>query len=449
VPQGNFPNVNGTLLKETLVGTFVISRRFVNAVCARLKSADSEPSDLNCELDSHADTVCAGRGFVQFEQPDRFVDVHPYSEEYDPIKNIPITTAATVWTSEKGDSFLLLFPEALFFGDRLKQSLICPNQLRANGLIVHDVPRQFDRNSTHSIRIPDAKNLIIPLELNGIMSCFPTRTPSADELENLPRVMMTSAAAWKPHSNSFADAEESFREIAMVSIRTGDPNAMAASAAPRMIAAAMKYRTAFCNTELEINRSEDDLYDRLVSAVQVASDDVDGNGLSGHVDKDVYPYSDEIRKISALKTTESRSTITPELLAKRWCIGLPKASQTLKVTTQAGVRNVLVPSERKVRKKAPWLKFPNVKGRWYLDQMFSKVPSIHGDKGATVYTNGQGYDVIYPWKSKGHHPDTLMSLIHDVGIPQTLISDGAKELIHGRAKEVCNEERSRRGLDGS
>ena len=63
--------------------------------------------------------------------------------------------------------------------------------------------------------------------------------------------------------------------------------------------------------------------------------------------------------------------------------------------------------------------------------MFSKVLSIHGDNGATVYTNGQGYDVIYPWQTKGDHADTLMSLIQDVGIPQTLISDGGKELIYG------------------
>ena len=105
------------------------------------------------------------------------------------------------------------------------------------------------------------------------------------------------------------------------------------------------------------------------------------------------------------------------------------------------MRNVLGPSERKVRKKAPWLKFPNVKGRWYTDQFFSKVPSIHGDTGASIFTNGKGYDVVYPWKKKSSHPDALMSFIHDVGIPQTLVSDGAPELTHGKSRDVCTEYR--------
>ena len=442
MPQGLLnPNVTGSLCEnKTLVGTFNLSTRFVKAICARLKSSnETDSNERNCELDSHADTVCAGKEFVMFEKPDRYVDVHPYSEEYQPIKDIPITTAATVWTSEIGDSYLLLFHEALFFGDRLDKSLICTNQLRAHGLIVEDVPRQFDRRSTHSIRIPAHEDLMIPLELNGIMSCFATHAPSPDELENLPRVTMTSSAPWKPHSESFADAEENLRTVAgTMTICKVDPNCMAASAVQRMIAAAKSYRESMMNENLDILREgdEDDFYNRLIKTVTVASDDMTGDGLTGHLDKDVYETSDEVKRISALSSGDRRSTLTPELLARRWCISLPKAKQTLSVTTQAGVRNVLTPSERKVRKKAPWLKFPNVKGRWYCDLMKSTVPSIHGDNGATVYTNGQGYDEIYPWKTRGDHPDTLMSLIQDVGIPQTLISDGGKELIYGRARDM-------------
>ena len=285
---------------------------------------------------------------------------------------------------------------------------------------------------------------MIPLELNGIMSCFATHAPSPDELENLPRVTMTSSAPWKPHSESFADAEENLRTVAgTMTICKVDPNCMAASAVPRMIAAAKSYRESMMSENLDILREgdEDDFYNRLIKTVTVASDDMTGDGLTGHLDKDVYETSDEVKRISALSSGDRRSTLTPELLARRWCISLPKAKQTLSVTTQAGVRNVLTPLERKVCKKAPWLKFPNVKGRWYCDLMQSKIKSIHGDNGATVYTNGQGYDEIYPWKTRGDHPDTLMSLIQDVGIPQTLISDGGKELIYGRARDTCTEYR--------
>ena len=92
------------------------------------------------------------------------------------------------------------------------------------------------------------------------------------------------------------------------------------------------------------------------------------------------------------------------------------------------------------RRHRGW-KFPSIKGKFYADAMFSKVPSIHGDKGGTAFTNGFGYDRFYAWKSKSEHGNAIMSFIHDVGVPQTLVSDGAKENIEGRAKEVCREYR--------
>ena len=52
-----------------------------------------------------------------------------------------------------------------------------------------------------------------------------------------------------------------------------------------------------------------------------------------------------------------------------------------------------------------------------------------------------GYDRVYTWKSKKEHPDTIMDFIQDVGVPQILISDGAKEETLGRAHETCRKYR--------
>ena len=38
---------------------------------------------------------------------------------------------------------------------------------------------------------------------------------------------------------------------------------------------------------------------------------------------------------------------------------------------------------------------------------------------------------VYTWKSKKQHPEALMSIIHYVGIPQMIVSDGEKELYQG------------------
>jgi hypothetical protein len=63
----------------------------------------------------------------------------------------------------------------------------------------------------------------------------------------------------------------------------------------------------------------------------------------------------------------------------------------------------------------------------YVDSLLSEIPSIGGLKGGSIFTNGLGYDLFYPWKSTGEHPNSLMRFIHDVGVPHTLISDNAKE----------------------
>jgi hypothetical protein len=67
------------------------------------------------------------------------------------------------------------------------------------------------------------------------------------------------------------------------------------------------------------------------------------------------------------------------------------------------------------------------------------VKSIRGHIAAQVYTNGKGFDCIYPMKNKkGVSVDhSLVSFIHDVCIPQTLVSDGAKEELLGAVNATC------------
>ena len=80
-----------------------------------------------------------------------------------------------------------------------------------------------------------------------------------------------------------------------------------------------------------------------------------------------------------------------------------------------------------------------MKGHWFSDAMLAKVPSIYSDKGASMFMNGKGYDYIYPWKSKKQHAEALMSFIHDVGIPQTIVSDGRKELWQAIAQKHATD----------
>ena len=142
----------------------------------------------------------------------------------------------------------------------------------------------------------------------------------------------------------------------------------------------------------------------------------------------MYPLSQASCAILALTTEEKRSAITPEILSRRWHIGVATAKRTLLVTTQAGVRNVLVPADRRTRQRLNHLKYPTLWVDLYTDTLFStKVPSIRKCTAAQVFTNGRGYDRFYPIRSKAFAPESLMSFIQDVGIPKTIISDNAWE----------------------
>jgi len=47
--------------------------------------------------------------------------------------------------------------------------------------------------------------------------------------------------------------------------------------------------------------------------------------------------------------------------------------------------------------------------------------------------------MVYPMRLKSEMPNALKCFIRDVGIPQTIHSDNAKELMQGEWKEICNE----------
>ena len=41
-----------------------------------------------------------------------------------------------------------------------------------------------------------------------------------------------------------------------------------------------------------------------------------------------------------------------------------------------------------------------MKGHWFSNALFAKVPLIHGDKHASMFTNDKAFDYVYPWKSQ-------------------------------------------------
>jgi len=116
------------------------------------------------------------------------------------MPDIPIATVATAWEDPKtGKVTILVINEALYLGDRLGHTLLCPNHLRANGLTVNETPCQYDSDSPHAISTADGE--VFDLFLHGVFSYVPCRRPTNPELSNCDRMELTSDKPWTPYSH--------------------------------------------------------------------------------------------------------------------------------------------------------------------------------------------------------------------------------------------------------
>ena len=429
-----------------------------------------------CELDSHADTTVAGANMIfldEINDTTPTVEVSPFSDSYDPIKNIPVGTCATAYDCPvTGRVFVLLFGQALYFGDKMKASLLCPNQIRATGNRVEDVPCQYDNSSRHGITFLDDESdttLFVPLKLDGIISYLDTRQPTKAEIDGEVTSAFfwaTSDEEWDPHSKQFADDER----IISNQLRPDDPN----------VEDDRLYRIKECSRNRNISSIAiaDDglLFDRMLQNRKISESCAGDIGLEQELIDDVrecYRVStvrndietttrsvfgvsivdnetesvpmlvDEIENVVRTDLVEGidsdvrtdnigqvqsgRKKLSAEVLAKRWGIGLQTAMNTLRVTTQKGLRKVTHPVQKRF-KRQPFHRKRLAPGRWFSDTTFFKKKSIiNQNKAAQVTTNGKGFARFVPVRSKAMASDGLVDLINNVGIPEHLVTDGSKE----------------------
>jgi hypothetical protein len=194
------------------------NRRRLNAIhtgarrlCREYATASTTKNNeiLSCpaEFDSHADTCGVGATARIIEYTGQTVEVSGFASSMNSIKNVPIVRAALAYDDPStGETLILILNQMLYFGDDLPHVLLNPNQLRSNGIVVDDIPRHLSDKSSHSIKIEEER-IEIPLLLKGIILYFNVRTPTVEEIENLPCIELTSSSEWDPHSSLFEDLE--------------------------------------------------------------------------------------------------------------------------------------------------------------------------------------------------------------------------------------------------
>jgi hypothetical protein len=362
--------------------------------------------------------------------------VHSFSDERKPFGEIPIGTIATSWTcGNSGETFLLLFPESLYFGKRLSTTLLCPNQIRDYGITVHDTPRRFDPTSKHAIITDDAT---IPLQVDGVISYFNSSKPTTEQIEDCRRIILTSDTKWNPRDPEFQRQENAVNDLSDINVSSTSSTFTG-------------NLTTFTATQSMYPEWFDieELCHRMVSCVYITLDDISAVDSDDHVSHDISAFTtNDVYEIGAL-TTSAKPKVTKEILARRWGIGLKAAAATLQSTTQRGMRSFLHPIDRRLSTSQPHLAYPILKRKMYSDTMFSKSKSLRSNTCAQVWTDGMGYSLFYPLKSKSLAWTTVSTMISDINaIPMVVITDGAaeetggpwkKEMQHYRIKQQWSE----------
>jgi Reverse transcriptase (RNA-dependent DNA polymerase) len=358
-----------------------------------------ETTENRSELDSHADTCVLGNNFIIYSESGQTVTVAPYSDKYKP-KTVAVASGGTAYDHDDGITYILDVHNGLNMTSELKVSLLNPNQMRSNGIVVDDVPLHLAQSdeATHSIYCPDIK-LRMPLMMEGVVSYLPTRKPTPHEIENCEHIQLTGEEDWNPHSDDFASQEETVVKLRSRSLKLVSVDAIEGGFVPEIPSSGMDFVSrAYCE-----------------------------KGLLAGVER---------LEVMAVRSKTRKFTLSAEKLAQRWSISLESAQRTLQATTQRFIRSAMDPIDRRFRTQQTQFRYNRLNTRFYLDTMFSNLRSTRGNSCAQVFVNDFGFSKLIPMKSKGDAGLALDELFSDIGVPTMLHTDGAKELTGGRWKQV-------------
>ena len=403
--------------------------RLVSRVCssARRKSSASNRSPSSpteqyhgrCELDTHADTIVAGRNCVVLHYTGKVCDVEPYRDDYESMKNVAIATVATAWQSPvSGQCYILVFNEALWMGDTIPHTLINPNQLRHYGVHVQDDPTS---NRPLSIITADT-SFALEMQCMGTIISFTTRTPTQHELTSCPHVTLSSEHPWNPISVRFQSNAHSLEEEVDRVRQVSGVGSHSLMQLDELEDVDQEEYTS-CSTLFHLS----DITRRIASMKSIVSESNTGSEVKTLVQPESsIDRSIDVNDMSTFQSSDRHTDVTARDLSERWHISLAQAENTLKKTTQKFLRSAILPLSRRYRADRMFRR-KTLDGKWSTDTLDGRVKSLDGNRYAQVFANKGYFSKIYPMDSKGKAGDALRLFCTEFGIPYDLTFDGSKE----------------------
>ena len=245
------------------------------------------------------------------------------------------------------------------------------------------------------------EEVVIPLLQSGTTLFLVSSTPTPYELNTCPHIILTFDTEWNPHTVTLSATRSEEAAIRICAEEDGNHPGQ------------KQISSLFSMPEMAESLKQQ----RRISVIDI-----------------------EERKTFASK--ERHPVITKETLSERWNIGLVQAQQTLKVTTQRGVRSAILPlsrrycTDRMYTAKKLWGK------KFYTDALFGRVKSISYNTCAQIFANESYFVKAYPMEKKSQAGQALRQFIRDFGTPEQLTSDGAAEQTGPKTEFMKNVRKS-------
>jgi hypothetical protein len=377
------------------------------------------------EVDSHADTFVAGKNCVPIGVTERSCNVQPYSDEYARMRNVPVVTAATGYTSGTGMNYILVFPEALYI-PTLQHSLFNPNQLCHFGMLVQDNPF-----SDEPMFICTANaEFTACLQSKGTDIFLKTWALSESNFKSYPHIVLCLSQPWNPHSVRLPGISELERED--IEMR----NVQAVLVADREIETRNYVREDVIYGIQSFRR-------RVASSARITYQDLErraGRQRIQAVLREGLPPTipgplneHDIQAPHTFLSSERHSRTTPEELSERWGLSIVQATLTLKATTRKLVRSALMPLARRYRVDRMFQ--PNrLQGTFATDTMDLRCTAIHGKRYCQVFANKEFFTACYVIEKKSDAHEPIDHFVRNFGAMDELISDGAPEQVGKHSK---------------
>jgi hypothetical protein len=150
---------------------------------------------------------------------------------------------------------------------------------------------------------------------------------------------------------------------------------------------------------------------------------------SGLTNESLDSYLDDFMA-SAAHASPSRGGVTSEHLSKVWRIDLETAERTMEITSQIGRRKDDPNLSRNYATNDRMLRYRRIQDYFFMDTFFATKNHGKSSRGHTccqLFVTDKGFLYVVPMRSKSEVMQAVKQFAKDVGAPDAIISDAARE----------------------